>query len=112
MGRARPEAPPVITWLLYTGIAIVVLGYLLGLVGHRREVAAGGTTPTPDTVTATALGMSTDTSVQEGDRHATELQEAGAILLRVGILVALVGLVGWDLLKFLLSLVEGVLTLG
>ena len=111
-GRARPEAPRVIPWLLYTGIAIVVLGYLLGLVGQRREATAAGTMTAQDAVTATAPDTATDASAQEGDARATELREAGAILLRVGILVALVGLVGWDLIKFLLSLMGGVLTLG
>jgi hypothetical protein len=98
--------------LLYIGIAIIVLGYLLGLMGQRGEAAAAGTTEAPDAVTITAPEMATGASTQAGDARATDLQEAGAILLRVGILVALVGLVGWDLLRFLLSLVGGVLTPG
>ncbi len=107
-GCSRPEAPRMLTWLLITGIAIVVLGYLLGLVGYRRQTAAAGTTLEPNTVTEPAM----DASTQQDDKRATELQEAGAILLRVGLIVALVGLVGWDILKFLLSLAGGVLTPG
>jgi hypothetical protein len=93
-----------IFWLLVAGVVVVVVGFLLGVVGRRWEAGAAG-----------EAGVRVATAEPSGpakDPPPTQLQEAGAILLRVGLLVALVGLVGWDLLEFLMSLARGFLTRG
>ena len=84
-----------LVWLVIIGIGVVVLGYTLGLAGRRMEGTVGGGPGPPDVLP------------EEGDDSTTQLMESGAILVRVGAVVLLVGLLGWDLFKWLVALATG-----